>query len=189
MAQTARGEDHDRPSNQPSDQATGRQRMLYPTSAFVERLADRRCVHAGPLQAQLGTRSTIFAAGQHFVQGAPGADLGTRLRARVYLNCSKKALPLALSSNALISLISKSKGSWVADSSAAADMHSLVQFCPRIKTTPVAGPSTKRYPEVQRADQGHCWPRIPVAAPQPGISHSRPARRWPTVIAAGWRSR
>src|SRR5271165_2043443 len=54
----------------------------------------------------------------------------------------------------------------------------------RINSTPtptptpgVAGHSTKRYPEAQRADQGYCWPRIPVAAPQPGISHSRPARR------------
>src|ERR1700720_3004874 len=41
-------------------------------------------------QAQLGTRSAIFAVGQHFVQGAPfaiptapGADLSDRLRARV----------------------------------------------------------------------------------------------------------
>src|SRR5258708_27065288 len=41
-------------------------------------------------QAQLGTRSAIFAVGQHFVQGAPfaiptapGADLLDRLRARV----------------------------------------------------------------------------------------------------------
>src|SRR5258708_38716245 len=41
-------------------------------------------------QAQLGTRSAIFAVGQHFVQGAPfaiptapGADLWDRLRARV----------------------------------------------------------------------------------------------------------
>ena len=47
-------------------------------------------------------------------------------------------------------------------------MQSLVQFRPRIKSIPVAGPSPKRYPEVQRADQGHCWPRIPVAARSQG---------------------
>ena len=49
--------------------------------------------------------------------------------------------------------------------------------------------STKRFSEIQRADRGWCWPRIPVSAPQPGISHSQPARRSPRVIAAGWRSR
>jgi hypothetical protein len=75
MAQTAAAEDHDRGrQTQPSYQATGRQRMLYPASAFVERLADAAAFMRAASSAAWNSLNN-FAAGQHFVQGAPGADL------------------------------------------------------------------------------------------------------------------
>jgi hypothetical protein len=59
-------------------------------SSAVRALSPARTKRFDSCQVQLGTRSAIFAVGQHFVQGAPfaiptapGADLLDRLRARV----------------------------------------------------------------------------------------------------------
>src|SRR5208337_3287411 len=59
-------------------------------SSVVRALSPARTKRFDSCQVQLGTRSAIFAVGQHFVQGtpfaiptAPGADLLDRLRARV----------------------------------------------------------------------------------------------------------
>jgi hypothetical protein len=56
----------------------------------VRALSPARTRRFDSCQVQLETRSTIFAVGRHFVQGAPfaiptapGADLSDRLRARV----------------------------------------------------------------------------------------------------------
>jgi hypothetical protein len=85
MAQTAAAEENDHGhQTQPSDQATGRQRMLYPASAFVERLADPAAFMRAASSAAWNSLNN-FAAGQHFVKGAPGADLWAPLRTRVFI--------------------------------------------------------------------------------------------------------
>jgi hypothetical protein len=132
MPQTAAAEENDRGhQTQRGDQATGRQRMLYPASAFVERLADAAAFMRAASSAAWNSLNN-FAAGQHFVQGAPGADLWARLRTRVLSELLEKsfaASPQFQRANIADKQNRRVRG--VADSRAAADMQSLVQICPR----------------------------------------------------------
>jgi hypothetical protein len=91
MAQTAAAEDHDRGrQTQPSYQATGRKRMLYPASAFVERLADAAAFMRAASSAAWNSLNN-FAAGRILFKERQERIFGTRLRTRVLSELLEKS--------------------------------------------------------------------------------------------------